>query len=373
MLRRTLLAAAPLLLLPKAAGARTPIARSSHLSGGTTSGQFTNFVINSTFSYNSNYPPNWVSGDGIAPTWSDDGNTYIILNDTNGGGFNGTGPGRIEVCSLNGYTSSLVGTNISGFPALSSTWYLGGLLAVGSTLYLTLSDNGSGSPGIVNQMVKSTDHGVTWTPPAPYSSTIWTGHYPIGFVQYGQAYTGNGPHNSNLYVYLYFYATSAPPNGQSATLGRCLLTNITNLVGTDWSWYQGGDGMLDANWGAYSTSAAVFTETTANPAPYYFLTGTAQYLPAFNCYIFTQNHYVGGSASNSVTNYYSTPTPWGPYTLVASINMSAYGALYQITAAGASVAVDGGRTLVLMGSGDYEDCCTMTGRYCLHLVNASLS
>lgn len=372
MLRRTLLTSVALAFLPK-------VVIGQRLSGGSPSGGgtlFTNFTINSVYSYNSGYPPKWVSGDGISPTWAADGKLYIILNDTNGNGFNGTGNGRIEVASLDGYTppASVTGTNVFGFGGtLSGSWYLGGIIAVGSTLYMTLSDNS----GTANQIVKSVDHGATWSPTPSgggYASPIFTSKYPWGFVQYGQAYTGNGPHNSNLYVYCYFSAASGvPSNGVGVTLGRVLISNIGNLVAADWSWYQGGDGMLSGNWGAYSTSVAVFSETTANPTPYYFPTGHACYLPAFGCYIFTQSHYVGGSASNGWINYYATPTPWGPYTLVASLDMSSYGSLYQAGTAPSSVAFDGGRTITLLASGSYEDCCTNTGRYCVHFINATLS
>jgi hypothetical protein len=375
--RRSILAAAPALFLTRAARAHSLFGGPSSSGGAAPSSGpslFTSFTINSTFSYNSNYPPKWTTGDGIAPTWADDGNIYIIQNDSGGGGFNGAGTSRLQPAVLDGYTSSLTGTNVAGFDdLLHPPWYLGGLIAVGSILYLTIED---GSGAGASQLVKSTDHGATWTPTPPLSPpTNLQGTYPWGFVQYGQAYTGNGPHNSNLYVYLYASARSAPPNGVAVTLGRCLISNIVNLNGADWSWYQGGDGMVDGNWGAYSTSAAAFTETTANTSPFYFPTGTAQYLPAFGCYIYTQHHYTDGTSNSAHVTYYATPTPWGPFTLVVDLDMSSYGSLYQVSAAPPSVAVDGGRTLVLMCSGNYADCCTPSpsDRYCLHLINASLS
>lgn len=370
--RRTLLRAAPLLVLPKPGLARGLGAGR----GGVSSAPprlFTSLVLNSTFSYNSNYPTKYTSGDGIAPTWADDGKLYIILNDSTNNGFNGAGNGRIEIASLNGYTSSLTGTNVFGYGgALSGTplYYYEGITAIGSTLYATITGSGQ------SLIVMSTDHGASWTP-SPSGGTftpMWTNHWPYSWVQYGKANTWAGPHNSDIYSYLYFWTsagTSLPSTQVALTIGRCLLTNMPNLSAGDWSWYQGGAGMA-ATWGAYSTAVDVFAETTANANPLYFPTGTACYLPAFGCYSFTQSHYSDGTANSGHINFYASLFPWGPFTLVTGLDLSSPDSLFQASIAPSSVAVDGGKNVVFMTAGNYTDG-SVGGKYCLHLLNCSLS
>jgi len=383
MLRRTLLAAAPLLLLPRTTPARTPLAR-SHLSGGSSSFLPASYAFSNPFRYNSGYPTKTNTGDGYAPTWADDGNLYIQSNDTFNGFQNDASGANASLAVLDGYTSSVTGHTVNNnliFGGVSATgpngwnWKCGGVLSVGSNLFAAMT----GSDTIGNfqtQLMKSTDHFATVapTPPpgvVPYTSPMLPNVYARGFVQYGQAYTGNGPDNSGTYVYMINEA-----GGLTASLSRVTIANLPNLNGADWTFYTGGDGMNSANWSSSASAAVVmFTMTPSmSPGSSPFLWANPQHLPYFGCYVMVPTYWPGGGSSSSRAQVHVALQPWGPWTQIgAEFDMTPYGALYGLTVAPSSVAVDGGRTTVLVSSGDFSQTDPSTGQYCVHLLTMILT
>jgi hypothetical protein len=384
MLRRSLLAA-PLLALPKVGYSRSMF--SGH---GTYQGILpTSYAFSNYYSYNSAYPTKYNQGDGYAPTWADDGFLYTQTNDAIGGFQNEGGVGNTGLAKLDGYTSALTGHNVGDWSIFGASnasggpnqwiWKCGGVLSVGSNLYLAMtgfSNLGTGSPVTQTQLVLSTDHGATFSPAPPpgilpYPSGMLDNVQFRGFVQYGQAYTGTGPDNSSLYVYAYH------SSGANAYLARCLTANLTQSItnGTDWTWYTGGDGMNSANWAAGVGSAAiVWTMVPAlGGGSGFYIWVNVQYLPHFQCYVMCPTYWPGGNSSGSRVQVQAALHPWGPFTQIgAEYDATSLDALYDLSIVPSSVAVNSGVTTVLMGSGDFNSA-TLPGKYCLHLLTMTLS
>jgi hypothetical protein len=198
-------------------------------------------------------------------------------------------------------------------------------------------------PSADASIIKSTDHGRTWSnafgttgdpngavpPPSPSGhgakamfpgSTFATPE----FIQYGQddnpASTADG---GNQYVYAisndgYAY------DGSYMMLGRVPRSAIGDLNAADWQFYTGppgGDGMNDANW-----SSDVSKATHIVSAPHQLSQSGVQYEPSLHEYIMTSFYYPfvqsfmnfgtskGGAASQSTWDFYEAPHPWGPWT-----------------------------------------------------------
>ena len=93
----------------------------------------------------------------------------------------------------------------------------------------------------------------------PYASPMFLSiNIPYGFVQYGKNHTVMGSNNSDKYVYSTAIAqnTTVSSNPSQLKLARVSIANIGNQNAADWSYYKGGDGMLDAN-GSSSVSAGL--------------------------------------------------------------------------------------------------------------------
>jgi hypothetical protein len=156
------------------------------------------------------HSPKWISADTFFNTWGDDGTIYVQCNDTYLG-WQGAG-NYANICfgSVDGYTSSLTGTGINYLPTWGGVSQFGSdgatykstsLTSIHGTLYMVADrQKFASAPGdgwLSSQLIKSTNHGVSWTPvpPAhaqPYASPMFTDpkfRVPF-FVQYGQDYVG---------------------------------------------------------------------------------------------------------------------------------------------------------------------------------------
>jgi hypothetical protein len=231
-------------------------------------------------------------------------------------------------------------------------------------------------------------HGANWAPlPQGVAQAYTTGTvsgfsvpmFPSlslgGYIQYGKNYAGNGPHGSGTYVYAFFINNAVGKVGSSATLGRCLITAMPNLVAADWTYYQGGDGMVSGNWGAYATSVPIFGQATpAGSSPKMFW-ANGQYLPAFGCYVMTPSFWPAvapSTASNAtIVQVWKAYQPWGPWTQVG-IDWNTTG-FYSVGMAPNSVATDGGKNTMLMAGGDFVNNSSYTSEYNLHLIPMTLS
>ena len=296
------------------------------------------------------------SGDTWFNTWADDGNVYATSNDTNG--FNGTCNSDLTVNELTGndptqLTAPFVNCMTSyGYAGDTSQypdgcdWKSGGITSISGVLYLavarqtgvcTQSPNGE-QPSEDASIVKSTDHGRTWSNGFGTSSDpngaappldAATGHvmamFPRNhfsapfFIQYGQ--DGN-PSTTADGGDQYVYAVSNDGfayDGSYLYLGRVLRSQIGNLSAADWQYYTGppgGNGMNPANWSAnFSDAKPMLTAKNQISQP------SIQYIPALHEYVminfyypFSPNWPGNGTASSSNFSFYESPHPWGPWT-----------------------------------------------------------
>lgn len=308
------------------------------------------------------YPTHWVTGDTWFSTWGDDGKTYIASNDTQGwdaGSWQAMGISTITgppwdntaigaYVAPNSLAGPFNGTGNSG-SSDGSSWKSAGLLCVnvpGVGYRFYLNTRRIPVPSNANfhdsQIIKSSDHGASWsplpaTPATPYSPPMISGTNTLsGYFQYGQCYqtTGSnpsGPDGSGTYIYASVVdSNSASPTGWLVHwLGRVKITDIDALDITKWQWLQAADGTNDANWvSGLGTpglaSAYVFLDMrTYTGAAHSLSNGVCcgnsfQYLPRYQQYV-----YVGissapnpTSTSDYWTSIFAAPAPWGPWRLL---------------------------------------------------------
>jgi hypothetical protein len=306
------------------------------------SAQITAISFGTPYNYNTGSPKH-IRGDRFITTWGASGTIYVTTNDTNG--WQDPTSANVMMGYLDGYTDSLTGYNINYMSAWGSEGQTGtdgatyksyGLISVGGVLYMFVARDvyATGAPYIetttASQLIKSSDNGVTWTPAPPstaqpYASPMFPGgEFPTPmFLQYGQNYSCPNIHNCQNYVYAYSNLPGSWNNGNSMILGRVSVANIGNLSASDWTFYQGGDGMQDANWGSYSTAATILSGS------YQASMADAQYIPAAGRYLLPQWYYTtipgGWNKAETTWNMYESPTPWGPWTNFQSTNWTTYG------------------------------------------------
>jgi hypothetical protein len=174
-----------------------------------------------------------------------------------------------------------------------------------------------------------------------------------GFIQYGKDYQGNTADGSDLYV----YATSNEGcwnNCSQLFLGRVLIADLPLLDGSKWSFYQGG-----TSWGAWGTAQALIT----SPA-HIGNVSQAQYIKEWGVYFWIGWYYPDATSvatinsSIAVWDFYTSPHPWGPWTLVNSKtwNSEPGVGLYSPNIITKSISVVGNTaTMNITASGDYKN------------------
>jgi hypothetical protein len=365
------------------------------LSGGATSIQVS---YGSVFKYNSGYSTKYIVGDSFATTWSDDNGIYVMSDDSHG--FQGGSDSNIQFGSLSAPDTSMTGTTINTFSIFGTnaqsgsdggTYKANGIISVSGTLYLWVSRQGTqpvGYPASIvseanSQLIKSTDHGSTWTPlptngtANPYTTTMFTNQTfsTPQFIQYGQDYQGNTVDNSNNYV----YATSNEGcwnNCSKLFLGRVLISDLPSLDATKWSFYQGGDGMMSGNWGSWSTAVPLINSTN-------FVSNISQvqYIPGFagGLYVWIGWYYpsIGFShPEDTKWTLYTSPKPWGPWTErdVTEWNSEPGQGLYSPNIITKSISVVGNTaTMNITCAGDFNNEDPATGDYTLTIVPLTLT
>ena len=104
---------------------------------------------------------------------------------------------------------------------------------------------------IDSSIIKSSDHGLHWSRPMKENrdSPMFPGMRfatPF-FIHFGKEYAAATVDNADRYV----YATSNDgfwDNGDNYILGRVPRSKISALNAADWTFYKGGDGMIDSSW-----------------------------------------------------------------------------------------------------------------------------
>lgn len=291
-------------------------------------------------------PPTCASGDYWYNTWADNDTIYVMYDDSPSG-FNATGgSSNMGMGSISGYNpATMTGTTINAMAPWGTmtqhgsdspppqTYKSAVMMSVHGTLYMNAIRQSSESTPFgwfSTQMLKSTDHGVTWTPQPPstanpYAAPEFTDpkfRMP-GFFQYGKDYVGQTADRADAFVYA-LSLDQTPAHFNSSTLrsdqmflGRIPISAMPNLAFSDWQFYKGGpsgDGTQDSNW-----------DVLANATPVISTPGTMQwhsfippvYLPGWGEYFFVVET-VGGGTSTT-WNIIRMEHPWGPWTQVGSV------------------------------------------------------
>jgi hypothetical protein len=280
-------------------------------------------------------------GDEWAPTWADDGNLYSGNDD--GNSFGGISDRSVAFGRIAGDDPfHLVGTTVSDMAGYGATglatdhanWKTMNSYCVDGILYMfvtrCLYPEQSGDPihrhvFKNSSIIKSTDHGMTWTRSSEESfnapmfpGTRFGSPY---FVWYGQ----NGAASvDNADKYVYAVANNGHfEDGDYYILGRVLKSNLAALNAADWQFYNGGDGMLDSHWTGAVDRAKPILEDATNCS----MTGMT-YIAGLGRYVMVVWHYTTYNLRadpRTINKYYEAPKPWGPWTLFKTVNTDKLG------------------------------------------------
>ena len=296
------------------------------------------------------------AGDVWGTTWADDGNLYSVGDDAQGWP---TGPACNNNFLIAQETGSpqtgatvpqLTGTNVncmSGYGAagaqspsggagslekpptnpagysLPENWKGVNTISIGGVLYASIArmiyqENGHRQYVMSSTIIKSTDHGETWTPDETHNrlSPMFSdqGFAPY-FIQYGQDdNTQSTADGGDQYVYAvsndgYYHS------GSYEILGRVLRSKMGNLSGADWQFYNGGPGEQDSSWGTLDQAKPIIWNS------HRISTTGAIYDAPLHMYVMMQWYwgftYKSGSLQFSFNDSdwtaYSSPKPWGPW------------------------------------------------------------
>lgn len=325
-------------------------------------------------------------GDVWSTTWADDGALYSVADDSTG--FAEACSSNLAIHRISGDTpTDLRGETfncMSAFGTLSqlgldhASWKANGLACIGGVLYLAVSRHHYMNDNFPIQqtwdatIVKSTDHGESWSaaPPTgePFDTPMFPGHTfstPF-FVHYGQDGQGEA-HGADSYV----YATSSDGvwnNGSSMTVGRVRRDRLGRLNPSDWEFVNGYDQNRQPVWGRRH-DAALYTFRAPGQTS---MTGI-HYVSPLGLYILPQWHYPQlqpyeepRSWQVSQFDFYQAPAPWGPWTLFYSQRFDPYG--WYNPCIPAKFISEDGRTLWIFSAGDFH-----TGTYySLHTMRMTL-
>ena len=181
-----------------------------------------------------------------------------------------------------------------------------------------------------SSIIKSTDGGKIWTRPAHenYLRPVFPGKrfgapYFVWYGKDGQSSVDNGDK--------YVYAVSNNghfENGDDYVLGRVLRDKLPQLSSTDWSFYQGGEGMRDGSW----TSSLELAKPILVNSGHASMTGVT-YIESLRRYVMVSWHYnqanfeagIAAKDLSTVLEFFEAGKPWGPWTKVKSFNTERLG------------------------------------------------
>jgi len=266
-------------------------------------------------------------GDGWEATWADDGELYSISNDTRG--FHNQPARNLQYHIIRGAVpTNLAGETINRMDSYGTQtfagpdgrmWKANGNICVDGVLYVLVSRHTIPRTPVRQMatnasLIKSVDKGRTWrrSEKENYQAPMFPGPRfgaPF-FIHYGQ--DGRATvHRADKYVYA--LATNGFwENGDDMILGRVAKATIGRLDASDWEFYVGGDGMLDANW-----SRKIQNAQAVLAKPEKCSTTGAQYIAPLKRYMMIQWYFPGGSSvghsNDTIWEFYESPTPWGPW------------------------------------------------------------
>lgn len=292
------------------------------------------------------------SGGAWSLTWADDDALYAgSLEGTNLGGIP---PALISLGKLQGEEPDrLLGHTVNAMPDYAdgggtwgerwrpdgAGWRMTSPYSVNGTLYAFVmrrlhpetAPNGDHRIAFANSsLVASTDHGKTWRRSCDenYEHPMFSGQRfgaPF-FVLYGK--DGAAPSKDNAHKYVYAVSNNGFfAHGDDYVIGRAERSRLREFKATDWSFYQGGDGMHDGSWGKALDSATAILSNPLRAG----MTGVT-YVPGLQRYVLVSWHYhhawwnPGATIDFGTTlEFHEAPQPWGPWTKVKAFTATQLG------------------------------------------------
>lgn len=242
-----------------------------------------------------------------------------------------------------------------------ASWKADGLTCIDGVLYMGVSQHSGGLyfPDNVQRtydgsIVKSADHGVTWSPKPAAGRPMWpwVSFSTPFFVQFGRDYQDA--------IDDYVYAVSNDGtwnNGSFMTLRRCPRRSIANLNALDWELFAGLDTEGGAKWDRMTSAndsrpgAAIFRHRGFTS-----MTGI-QYVPALKRFVLMQWAYDNldqewrAAFRCSSLVLYESPNLWGPWRWFH--NETNWNQAHYNPSLPAKWFEDGGRSMWLVSGGDF--------------------
>ncbi|QGQ97659.1 DUF4185 domain-containing protein [Paenibacillus psychroresistens] len=309
-------------------------------------------------------------GDVWDTAWTKDGQLYVISDDSYG--FDnacfsnlafhqlaGDDPYRLEGRTINPMQEYGPLFGISEIDRCC--WKALSVASIDGTLYMTVARHRYGMEGVDPMkrqqshhasIIKSDDNGQTWTRTVEENLKQPTFYaYRFGapcFVKYGMDGAAVVD-NADRYV----YAVSNNgywDNGDHYVLGRVLRTDLPKLVGGDWEFYTGGDGMDTKNWSKIVYDAFPILNVPGKCS----MTGI-QYIEQLDRYVLIQWYYTTGSGETghqeTIWEFYESPTPWGPWNKFAAYLFYPHG--YYNPYVVPKFTSSDGKKLIIFTTGDF--------------------
>jgi hypothetical protein len=285
-------------------------------------------------------------GDTADPFWADDDQLYHFACDGRGFGtqernlcFNklsgsdlfslkGSLVNSMDEYGGNGASMNGTSTNDGG------NWKAVGQECVDGVFYCFVARNHYGNhskdpllrqTSLNASLIKSTDHGLTWTRSAQenYDHPMWPGSRfgAPAFIHYGR----NGGQVARDGADKYVYAVSNNGfwnGGDDLILARVLRTDLPKLNVSDWEYFTGGEGLMDSSWSHDIGKAAPILSRPAK------LGWTAPvFIPCLNRYLLVSWYITPTlkgwfNPERLVYDFFEAPHPWGPWNQVGSMDDS---------------------------------------------------
>jgi len=268
-------------------------------------------------------------GDLWSATWADDDEVYVASDDTFG--FDRAADSNLAVSRISGaLPPNLNGVTVNPMWAYGrqteyleddGMWKATGIASVDGSLYLGVSRHSHplGNPFFVQEtwdasIVRSDDHGATWTPVPSLATPMFRGHafstpFFVTYGKDGQADVDDG----DRYVYA-ISSDGAWNNGNSMTLGRVERDRLRALDPGDWEFFHGLDGDRPIFRPRHDTARYVFLAPgRTSMTGLHHVAGLGRYiLPQWS---FRNHDNPSRRWRVSRIELYEAAHPWGPFHL----------------------------------------------------------
>ena len=273
-------------------------------------------------------------GDVWTATWAEDGELYVVSDDTEGFGkacksnlafhrLTGAMPPDLHGTTINPMAEYGKSAELS--PKDGASWKASGLASIDGVIYMGVSRHRYPDERLAyahfiqetwdGSVIKSVDKGKSWSAAPEVGRPMFPGRMFSNpyFVHYGQ--DGKGPKD-------WVYCVSndgAWNNGNAMTLGRVPRARLARLDAGDWEFFHGFDKDGGPQW-TKRLEEAMYTFHAPGRTS---MTGV-HYIEALDVYVMPQWSYdyskmdpANGKSRWGFTNweFYQARAPWGPWKL----------------------------------------------------------